>query len=284
MRPRHLIALLAAVPMLIASAALAGPWLPAPGDYYTEFRAGRIAGDMFYDDGGDSFAIPGGGEVEARRLVAYTELGWKDNLSFLVQVPAVSLTVRQRSPEFEATETGLADMVLGLRYRVIEGPTALAIEADWKAPMGYDRKAQPALGDAQQDVMGQVVFGSPIAEMGFFQFGGGYRYRFESPPDEIFGSADVAFWIGSMFMASGHYDGAIAMSSDEYPELERNLHRVGPQVLLRVDESLDLFAGSRFSVAGKNVIQSNEFYIGVAFKQTQLGRLQGFLGSSGNRP
>lgn len=283
MRPRHFSALLAAVFTLLASAALAGPWLPAPGDYYTEFRAGRVAGDMLYDDGGSASGIAGGGELEERRLISTTELGWKENVSFLLQVPAVSMTYRQRTPDTESTETGLGDMVIGLRYRLVEGATALAIEGDWKAPLGYDRRADPTLGDGQQDVMGQVVFGAPLSGMGFVQLGGGYRYRFESPPDEVFGSADVAIFAGDAFLVSGHYDGVISMASTDHPELERNLHTAGPQVLLRVDDALDLFAGSRFAIAGKNTVQTNEFYIGVAFKQTQLGRLQGFLGS-GSRP
>ena len=38
-----------------------------------------------------------------------------------------------------ATTTGLEDFRLGLRFGLQQGPTALAAELDWQAPMGYDR-------------------------------------------------------------------------------------------------------------------------------------------------
>ena len=58
------------------------------------------------------------------------------------------------------------------------------------------------------------------------------------------------------------------------------MHEVGPQLLYRVDDNLDAFAGSLHTASGKNVIHTDQYYVGVAVKRTRLDRLQGFLGGT----
>ena len=55
--------------------------------------------------------------------------------------------MRQGS-DFE-TSTGFADLDVGLRYGIIDGPQALSVEVDWRTPMGYHRQ-QSVLGDGRQ--------------------------------------------------------------------------------------------------------------------------------------
>jgi hypothetical protein len=53
-------------------------------------------------------------------------------------------------------------------------------------------------------------------------------------------------------------------------------------VLYRVDDHLDVKAGSWSTASGKNVLHYDQFYVGVAFHQSKLNRLQGFSGSTKN--
>ena len=53
----------------------------------------------------------------------------------------------------------------------------------------------------------------------------------------------------------------------------------GPVVLYRVDDGLDVYAGSWSTTAGRNTLRYREVYAGVAFHKTKLNRLQGFLGN-----
>jgi hypothetical protein len=57
-------------------------------------------------------------------------------------------------------------------------------------------------------------------------------------------------------------------------------YSAGPVVLVRVDDRLDVSGGSWFTWFGRNALRSNEVYLAVAFKQSKLNRLQGFLGTS----
>ena len=48
----------------------------------------------------------------------------------------------------------------------------------------------------------------------------------------------------------------------------------------RVDDNLDVFAGSWHTVSGKNALRLNTYYVGVTTKRTSLDRLQGFFGGT----
>ena len=61
-----------------------------------------------------------------------------------------------------------------------------------------------------------------------------------------------------------------------YPE--RAVHLAGPVLLYRVDDRLDLMAGSWSTAAARYAPHYDQVYVALAFKQTKLNRAQGFLG------
>jgi hypothetical protein len=274
----------ACVPMLMAclasgilpGVASAGAWLLAPGEYYSEFRGSFRSASTFHDNGGERQAFPGGGLREERELVSYNELGWKKSATFILAIPALSRTVRFDRSSF--TQTGLADINLGLRLKLIGGATAVAVQADWTAPLGYDRDAFPALGSGQQDATGRLLFGTALLGRGFIDVASGYRYRFESPLDELLISGDLGVWIGPSFLAAGHYAYTKSVGTATVPEQEIETHLAGPQLTYRVDDRLDVFAGSTHTASARNALHADRYYVGVALKRTALGPLQGFLG------
>ena len=285
--------------LFISSSALAsslspGPWLPNPGEYYTEFRAGSFSADTYQDPTGARQSLAPDSVVAQRSLLSYVELGWKKKLSFVLGVPALSVTKRSHSVALTNNDTGLSDLLLGLRFKIMEGPPAMAVEASWEAPMGYNAKLSDGLGDGYQAVAGTLAAGAALGSRIFVQGSGGYRYRFFDDPlkseepaakpaillrrqRQILASADAGMWIGSSLLVAGRYQGVVTVAhGGRSPEV--NVHRAGPAAIYRVDDHLDVFAGSMHTASAKNALHTDEFYVGVAYKQTRLNRLQGFLG------
>jgi hypothetical protein len=276
----------------------AGPWLPAPGEYYSELRGGLFTADTYVNDSGDPASL--GATWEQRSLLSRTELGWKKHASVVLAAPGVSVTRRDASGS--VTSTGLEDFLLGLRFGLHQGPSALALELDWQAPLGYSRQnsllADSTSGSGLQQLSASLLYGCPLSKRGFVQLGAGYGYRFLSitrsakhaaegernePKDlwsrPFLASADLGLWVTHTLLVGGRYSGSMTMAhGDLYPV--RDVHLAGPLLLFRVDDRLDLMAGSWSSVKARNALQYDQYYVAIAFRQTKLNRLQGFLGGT----
>ncbi len=325
--------------------AQAGPWLPAPGDYYSQLRGGLFSADTYHDANGNRADL--GGKWEERSLLSTTELGWKKRLSFVLGVQGLSATSRDsltsRSPEGSWTSTGLEDLLLGLRWGILQGRSALALELDWQAPLGYSRDSIPAdpatgvparplslfndprHGGGVQGLSLTALYGTALAKRGFVQVGAGLGYRFFSlipgakvsldstahytvnnalgvpvvrdttisytAPDalqpegvtrwsyDMTTSADVGFWISKSLLLGGRWIGAFNVSHG-YLMPARNTQLLGPILVWRLDDRLDLMAGSWSTASAKNSLHYDQYYVALAFKQTKLNRLQGFLGGT----
>ena len=320
--PVVMLALLA----LVAPAAQAGPWSLAPGEYYSQFLGGWSSSDGYHDLNGDRRFLFKGGLLEERSLLSYTEMGWKKRVSFVLGIPVRSVTRRFGAAGNQAalpTATGLADALVGFRYRLANGRSAAAIEVDWKPPLSYDsglrltrqdsllagdangdgdsldvnavrQMSRPTLGDGQNDVTVTLQLGTALTRRGFLQVAGGYRYRFQDPKDQVVLGADLGLWMTRTLMIAGRYDGVVTvqdLSSSEAGErfgietdsFERLVHhRAGPMLIFRVDDHLDLIVNTMHTVTAKNALHTDEVYVGIAFRQSKLNRLQGFLGNLSN--
>lgn len=276
----------------------AGPWLPAPGEHYSELRGGAFSADTYYDNSGDR--VPLGGKWEERSVLGTVEMGWKKRLSVVLAAPFISAT--RRDTAGSATSTGLEDFLLGFRYGIHQGPTALAAELDWQAPLGYSRQsslfADSLRGDALSQLSLSLLLGTPLAKRGFLQLGAGYGYRYLSIThkgsnataggpdaaadmwsDRFLASADVGLWLTHSLLLGGRYSGTTTLSHGDLSP-ERTLQLAGPVLVWRVDDRLDLSAGSWSTATGKNALHYDQVYVAVAFRQTRLNRLQGFLGGT----
>lgn len=290
----------------------AGPWSLAPGEYYSGFMAGWFSSDFYYDQDGTKLPLAGGGLWEERSLTSYSELGWKKNLSFVLGIPAVSVT-RQFGQVHQAqnpvpTATGLADALIGFKWRFSNGRSATALELDWQPPLGYERNqfyshsdsaaagdlngdgdsldvnrlhqlGSPVLGDGQQNVTLSLLLGTAVGSRAFVEGSGGYRYRFEEDfADQILVNADAGFWATRSLLIGGQYLGEFAAAKSENPSRDPERQRVGPILVFRVDERLDVIAQTLHTAAGTNALHTDEIRVGVAFRQNKLDRLQGFMG------
>ena len=297
--------------------AQAGPWSLAPGEYYSQFLAGWSSSDFYYDQQGGKRPLAGGGLWEERSLVSYSELGWKKHLNFILGIPAVSIT-RQFGQARQAinpvpTATGLGDALVGFKWRLANGHTAAALELDWKPPLGYERNrffshadsaaagdtngdgdsldvtrlnqlGSPVLGDGQNDLTFSLALGTAFGSRTFLEGMGGYRYRFENAfSDQIVAGADLGIWFTRTLLIGGRYLGLIASQKSANPTNDPTRHRVGPILVLRVDDRMDIIASTLHTASAKNALHTDEVFVGLAFRQNKLDRLQGFLGG-GSKP
>lgn len=317
-----MLSLLALAASAAASPAHAGAWLPAPGEYYSEMSAGRYSARTSYDGAGERLFFPQGGRLESRSLSLYNEIGWKKRLSLVVSAPMLSVTRRTENSAFQQTSTGLGDVDLGARLRLREGATAVALQLDLLAPLGYENQSDSLVGVAgtrdsvietkplpptqfrylthplgigSQSVSGRLLVGKALKSLdAYVDLSGGIRFWPNDFASQVTGSAQAGKWFGTSLLLSGHYQGGIAVSRDfmrrvvgalyfkSRPIVSNpgfDVHVIGPELRYRVDDRLDLFAGSNHTMAGKNWIHVDEYYVGMAFRQTKLNRLQGLLGS-----
>ncbi len=303
--------LAAAAALAFTAAAHAGAWLPAPGEYQTEFHASGFSADSWHGADGARWPLAGNGLYEVRSLVATTDMGWKKGRSFFLSIPFSGVTRREGAartgaiPGYSRTETGLGDLVIGFRVKLKQTTSALSVDLAWKAPLGYARdfarrdslgrmltvtgapgdssrpavaQYPPTLGAGQQDLMATLNWGTPLARRGFLDASVGYRYRFEAPADQIIARADLGLWLGSRLLVGGRYSGEIAAGDGETPGDKVTRHLAGPILLLRVDDRCDVFAGSFHTASAENALHVDQLYAGMAFKVTKLDRLQGWLG------
>lgn len=284
------------VPPTKANATEAGPWGLARGEWYFNTEASTFTANTFHDPNGNR--LDDGSRLEQRQLRLYGEAGWKKDLTVVFALPALSVT--RRDPPVQGTATGFQDILLGMRWNQTNGRSALALELDWSGPAGYNRSLGymgQSLGDGLQQLSLEVAAGTAIQSRGFVQGSLGYGYRYlgigkhdDGPvtdpqhaakytwSDRVLATADLALWLGPSVLASGRYRGEITVANGVLVA-DSDVHLAGVQVLYRIDDRLDAFAGSWSTASGMNTPHYDEVYVGFAFHRTALNRLQGFLGS-----
>ena len=303
-------ALMTLFTVFVTTAATAGPWSLAPREFYVDFRGGGYSADTYHDALGDRQPLFGGGDEQVRSIASYVEMGWKKRLSIAFGIPMSNVArVPETGPTPLAT-TGFGDGLLALRYNIRNGRSAMALQLDWRPPLGYQRdlNLSPddslACGDSNGDgdsldtncarQTGKVVLGDGVQVVtlalhagtalpfaaGFMQASGGYRYRFEDPVDQIVASGDVGWWVGPNVLLAGHYAAEFAADNPDRGTDKDSRQRIGPLLLYRVGPTFDVYAGSLHTMAANNAIHADEFYVGLSMRHTGLNRLQGYLGGA----
>jgi hypothetical protein len=303
-----------------AAAARAGAWSLKRGEYQSEVRAGSFSTLTAYDAAGTRVAFSSPGfKFEQTGFAWRNEIGWRKKLSLRFDLAGILVTGFERttlygSPltTFAPSQSGLSQFDLGLHYNIMNGDRALAFEALWHAPAGYDRELSLALGDGRQELSGQLNVGSTLGKHGFLQGMSGASYRFhklgssstQANLDPLLTSnvyydfsADLGFWLGRSIMLGGRYHGRMLGSTTgsggptnihtfgpltllANEQLDDSAQNAGPFLLWRLDGRLDLTAGSYSTPTGHNTLHFDQYYVSLAFKQSKLKRNQGFLGSS----
>ncbi len=157
--------------------ASAGAWTAKQGDTY-------LKGAVNYFETSNRFGPENGFEnFQNTNFNVYLEYGIKDNLTFFTTGSLTDL--ENRSDGVETSGSGVGDIDLGLRYRLIDGPVIVSVQGLFKAPYLYSDDAELPLGNGQEDFEGKLLFGKSFGDLGYGGLEVGYRVRTSDPVDEF---------------------------------------------------------------------------------------------------
>lgn len=156
-----------------------------------------------------------------------------------------------------------------------------------------------------QSLSASLELGAGLGARGYWTLGAGYRTRYltigsraedDRYADFFTGSAGLGWWFGRSLLASGEFRGewqsaqgspydrvAAPVAGANGPELQSAWMLAGPRLTYRVDERMDVFAGTWHTPGGRNVLHHDLYYCGIAWKNTSLDRLAGALGGTKSR-
>lgn len=161
--------------------------------------------------------------------------------------------------------------------------------------------ARPRLGNGETAYQAMVIYGRSMPRLrSFIELGFGYREHPQHLANQLLASGDVGVWFGPSLLVTGRYRGELAFpdARDLRPRIAEaaakgkvlkienadtpadavDQQMVGAEIRYRVDDNIDTFIGSWHSAGATNALHMDQFYAGITFKSTKLGRYQGVLG------
>jgi hypothetical protein len=154
-----------------------------------------------------------------------------------------------------------------------------------------------------QSLSAAVDLGGTVGKKTFWTLGGGFKTHFltagarsatdDRYADFLTGNGSLGYWLGTHVLLTGTYLGewarsqgnpydriATPIAGDHGPDLEPSSMLLGPRLTFRVDERMDVFTGTWHTMSGRNVLHTDQFYAGIAWKHTGLDRLAGAFGGT----
>ena len=297
------------------------PWVLKPGEFYSELTGSVYAARSFHDDERERPSL--NGKLDERALVSYNELGWKSRAAIWLAVPVVSRGfTRFTGGTSTSTGLGDIDLGVRFRLKGGSTPASLSfgwtaplggnrklfpgIDGDGGTDPGvYPPFSESNASDTSiyfnqglQSLRVGVDFGGRAWKHAFWNAGGEWRYRFleflntdKSSHNARFisGNAQLGWWANHSLLVSGLFAGEWLTSQSE--NYDRNLAfdrdpmrlLVGPRVTWRVDDRMDVIAGSWHVARGQNVLHYDQYYFGIAWRQSSLSRYAGAYGGTAEK-
>lgn len=238
------VALLTAIP----TAASAGAWTAKQGDTY-------LKGAVNFFETSSRFGPEDGFEnFRNTNFNVYFEHGLKDDLTFFATGAFSDL---ENTSDGQTTSgSGIGDIDVGLRYRLIDGPVIVSVQGLFKAPYLYSDDSELPLGNGQEDFEGKLLFGKSFGALGYGGLEVGYRVRTDDPVDEFRFLVEYGFDVNERTYLRTKLDGIHAASSSDAATGAQGalVNAVNPQLPLEFDLGrLEYTAGYKFTdtVAGE---------------------------------
>jgi len=212
--------------LAIPSSAFAGAWTAKEGENY-------LKGAVNFFETSNRFGPENGFEnFQNRNFNVYWEHGLKDNLTFFA---TGSLTDLENITDGQETSgSGVGDIDLGLKYRLVDGPVIISVQGLFKAPYLYSEDSELPLGNGQEDFEGKLLFGKSFGELGYGGLEVGYRVRTEDPVDEFRYLVEYGFDLNDKTYLRTKLDGIHAASSSDV-DVVTSAVALNPQLPLEFD-------------------------------------------------
>ncbi len=274
--------LLAALVLAPARGALAQatPWIGEPGTGSVGISFGRQAATEFFraDQRGPT---PGNGAELSQNT------GWL-GISYAVS-DAVSVDLRSgfaRSfipgpvgPTPQESFSGLIDTNVSVTWRIsdelVTGMPSVALRGGVIVAGPYETGHINSLGDGGNGFEGSVLVGQFVDRVGF-SAEGGYRYRTEDIPSDVFVNLSGYLILSDQVTLAADYRivngnesgldiGGPGFSPDRFPELQEDIHLAGGRVVVNLTEGIGLNAFFGQVLDGRNTAASQIFGGGITY-------------------
>ena len=186
------VALVSAIVLLAAwtSHAHAGAWTQKAGGMYNRLAVNYAVITEQFDASGTRVPSANNGEFTDWNITYYGERGLTDRLTLVGSLPLKFLQEQSDTASGTRTlrNTGLGDLDLGVRYRLLAEPAVVSVSVLGKFPYLYDENRASAIGpvpgNGQFDTEARLLVGRSLYPYGYGGIEVGYRYRTEEPSDE----------------------------------------------------------------------------------------------------
>jgi hypothetical protein len=187
--------ILSAVLFSFASSAVGwaqSAWLPAQGEFIATPGAAFSTFDEFWIGRTRVRNPPNGKSLDQYTGFVTLEYGILRQLAADV---TIGYTATDTDAFGGASDDGLADTQLGLRYRLVDETRALpslALRLGGIVAGTYDENAPFSAGDGASGFEASLLLGKTFGDSGFGAYGDiGYRIRESDVPDDLFGSVGL---------------------------------------------------------------------------------------------
>ena len=298
-RPRPLHPLLPWIPLaaLLLAAAPgrleAGAWTQPQGGFYSKLAGLSFSSLAYLDTDGERHdrAVDPQEELSDRGLSAYLEYGLLDRLTLVASLPykSLSFTNPRESRYFEAldstivrqhpdqTASGLADLELRLRWRLLLDPAVVSLAAGGKFPLGYEvpteiPESYVPLGTGETDGEVRLLVGKSLYPVPGYVTGTlGYRRRGGEYGDELFHGLEAGYsW--NRLLVKGVVEGIQTLgdcgATGEMGGLvgDQNNLKLSPGLIWSINDRLEVSADLFHIAAGCNTAAGTTWALGLAFK------------------
>lgn len=227
----------------------AGAWTPEKGASYFKLSWNEFESGARFDPNGDSIDPFENFEDQFSRFIDqnlnfYFEHGLTERLAVFgsLTYKEISQDLKNAFIEVGIENDGLADMDLGLRYQLTDGPNVFAVALLFKLPYFYDEEDDFALGTGEEDIELRALWGRGFGHGVYAGLEVGYRWRLGEPADEYRWLAELG-WGGKWIYARAKLDGTRSAK-----DLESGSSLTNPALNPRYDlDRLELTLGYKLS-------------------------------------
>ena len=310
---------LAALLLAIAPTQLhAGAWTQAPGGMYFKLAGLSFHSQDYLDAAGERrerVAKPSMEELSDESISAYLEYGLQERLTLVATLPykrlvykntEVKVFNRSDGPDTTITRihpdevrSGLADLELRLRWRLLRNPAVVSLALGGKIPLGYDidqdsigsldagglgLEPSPVdgtagadnkvpLGTGERDIDIRLLLGTSLYPFlpGYFTNTVGYRKRGGAFSDEIFYGFEAGVTYKRL-LVKGVVEGMStkgdcgAMGQGGLVG-DQDILKLAPGLIWSLSKNLEIGVDLFHIAAGCNTAAGTTYAVGLAFKR-----------------
>ena len=290
--------------LIISETVFPGGWTQKRQGYYLKFSANYLDTATEYNHLGeqlDLFAEQFAFEDASFRdlnLTIYGEYGITDRFTVIGNLPIKVLRTKRTeviggraARILTLYSSGLSDLTLSGRLRLLQNPLALSFQGGLKIPLGYEQQPEneaAPLGTGNADLEGHFQFGKGFSTFpGYLTGSLGYRYRGGPLNDQIVYLLEAGINLPSRGLFKLTLDGIqstvtppdIAGQTIDIPLPggggarpnvivgDQNIWKISPSLIFNIERGVSIQLEMLNVFAGKNTLAGSAWSAGLVFQK-----------------